>query len=104
MYFRINSDWLWENHPPDTRFSTMIYVSENVLTPEVLQAMYRHKKAIDSIKTKYNDTWGTMCKKYRSINYTISYYKLYSFTLSYTVSLEMLLSARLGNFFSSQET
>ena len=41
----------------------MIYVSDNVLTPEVLQAMYRHKKAIDSINTKYNDTWETMCKK-----------------------------------------
>ena len=25
--------------------------------------MYRHKKAIESIKTKYNDTWDTMCKK-----------------------------------------
>ena len=41
----------------------MIYVSDNVLTPEVLHAMYRHKKSIDSIKTKYNDTWETMCKK-----------------------------------------
>ena len=62
-YSRINSDWLWENHPPDTRFSTIIYVSDNVLTPEVIQAMYRHKKAIDSITTKYGDTWDTMCKK-----------------------------------------
>ena len=25
--------------------------------------MYRHKKAIDSITTKYGDTWDTMCQK-----------------------------------------
>ena len=41
----------------------MIYVSENVLTPEVIQAIYRHKKSIDSIVTKYGDTWETMCKR-----------------------------------------
>ena len=52
-----------ENHPPHTRFSTMIYVSENVLTPEVIQAIYRHKKSIDSIVTKHGDTWETMCKR-----------------------------------------
>ena len=41
----------------------MIYVADNVLTPEVLQAMYKHKKEIDLIETKYGDTWRTMCKK-----------------------------------------
>ena len=41
----------------------MIYVSENVLTPEVIQAMHWHKKAIDSIMTTYGDTWESMCKR-----------------------------------------
>ena len=41
----------------------MIYVSDNVLTPEVLQSMYRHKKGINSIVTKYGDTWESMCKR-----------------------------------------
>ena len=54
---RLNIDWIWEHYPPEVRHASMIYMSENVLTPEVIQAMYRHKKAISSIKTKYNDTW-----------------------------------------------
>ena len=43
-----------------------------------------------------------MCKKYRSINYTISYEKLYSFTLSY-VEIEILPSTRLGIFFFARD-
>ena len=63
IFFRINSDWLWANHPPDIRYSRMIFLSDNVLSPEVIQAMYRHKKSIDSIVTVYGDTWEKVCKK-----------------------------------------
>ena len=41
----------------------MIFLSDNVLSPEVLQAMYRHKKSVDSIVTIYGDTWKKVCKK-----------------------------------------
>ena len=54
---RINTDWLWDHYPPDFRHASIIYMSENVLTPEVIQAMYRHKMSVNAIKTKYNDTW-----------------------------------------------
>ena len=48
-----------------------------------------------------------LCVRSIVINNKISYYKLYSFTLSYvekpTVSLKMLLSTRLGNFFFARD-
>lgn len=38
---RLNSDWLAENFPPEIRFNSLIFVADNVLKAEVVQAMYR---------------------------------------------------------------
>ncbi len=40
---RINNEWLWENFPPELRFSTMLFVADNVLDPDVIRVMYRYK-------------------------------------------------------------
>ena len=32
-----NSDWLWNNFPPDIRYNHVIVAGENVLTPEALE-------------------------------------------------------------------
>jgi hypothetical protein len=34
-------DWLWSNFPNERRFASMIFVADDVLTPEVVQAMFR---------------------------------------------------------------
>ena len=44
---RINTDWLWANFPPEERFATMIFESENVLHPDVIRSMYRVHKEIE---------------------------------------------------------
>ena len=46
---RINTDWLWANFPPEERFATMIFESENVLHPDVIRSMYRVHKEIEEI-------------------------------------------------------
>ena len=59
---RRNTDWLWENYPPDLRFSSMIFVSEdNVLHPDVIRAMYNVHKRIEAIVTEDGLTWSDMC-------------------------------------------
>ena len=61
--FRINSDWLWDNHPPSMRFSTMIFVAENVLNADIIRTMYGIRKQISLIRTSYNETWNDVCQK-----------------------------------------
>ena len=39
--FRLNNDWLFEEFPRDTRFNSMIFTAENVLTADNLRAIYR---------------------------------------------------------------
>ena len=46
---RINTDWLLANFPPEERFATMIFESENVLHPDVIRSMYRVHKEIEEI-------------------------------------------------------
>ena len=59
--FRLNNDWLFANYPRSTRFASLILVAENVLLPEVVQAMYRVSRSIAAIRNINNDTWETMC-------------------------------------------
>jgi len=35
--FRQNTDWLWNNYPPEQRYSSLIFEAEDVLVPEVIQ-------------------------------------------------------------------
>jgi Niemann-Pick C1 protein len=58
---RINTDWLWANFPPETRFASMIFVADNILDPDVIRAMYTVRKGIDNIVTEDGDTWKDMC-------------------------------------------
>ena len=62
MPFRKNTDWLWENYPPDFRFSSMIFEAENVLTPKVIQTMYKIRKKIDAIRISTGETWRDLCQ------------------------------------------
>jgi hypothetical protein len=32
---------LWDNYPNERRFASMIFVADNILVPEVIQAMYK---------------------------------------------------------------
>ena len=41
----------------------MVVKADNVLTPKVIQALYRHHKDIEKIKTKYGETWADVCVK-----------------------------------------
>ena len=60
--FRINNDWLWNNFPPERRYSSMIFVDEeNVLRPEVIRAIYRVHKSVDQFVGGLGDTWQDMC-------------------------------------------
>jgi hypothetical protein len=38
---RLNSDWLFENFPPEVRFNSLIFVGKNVLRADVIRSMYR---------------------------------------------------------------
>lgn len=60
---RLNTDWLWDNFPPTFRYNSIIFESEDILTPEVIQTMYRVRKKVDKIKTeKFGDKWKDMCQ------------------------------------------
>ena len=65
LFSRVNTDWLWDNYPPDQRFASLIFVSEDedgdVLKPEVLQAMYRIRKGVENITSKHGQTWSDIC-------------------------------------------
>ena len=59
--FRLNNDWLFENYPRSTRYASLLLVGDNVLVPEVVQAMWRVSQGIRGIRNANNDTWETMC-------------------------------------------
>ena len=56
---------LWENYPPELRFASMIFIHEkNVLDPEVIRAMYRIHRDVESIVTPSSGKqWSDMCMK-----------------------------------------
>lgn len=39
----------------------MVFVADNVLRPDVIRAIYRRKKAVDAIVTKFGDSWSDLC-------------------------------------------
>ena len=43
------------------RFSFMIFEADNILTPEVIQAMYQVHKNVENIRTENGDTWRSAC-------------------------------------------
>ncbi len=45
--FRVNTDWLWDNFPNERRFASMIFIADNILVPEVIQAIYKVHKSVD---------------------------------------------------------
>jgi len=59
--FRRNNDWLFQNFPRGLRFNTLILTADNILVPEVLQAMLMIRKNVIVIRNEYNDTWEGMC-------------------------------------------
>ena len=60
---RINTDWLWDNFPNERRFASMIFVADNILVPEVIQAIYRVRKSVETLVTSTGDSWQDMCMK-----------------------------------------
>jgi len=54
---------MWDNFPNERRFASMIFVSDNILVPEVIQAMYKVRKSIEDLVTSSGDTWSEMCMK-----------------------------------------
>jgi|FrelakmetLWP11LW_1041352.scaffolds.fasta_scaffold714015_1 hypothetical protein len=49
--FRVNTDWLWDNFPNERRFASMIFIADNILVPEVIQAIYKVHKSVDELVT-----------------------------------------------------
>ena len=48
--FRLNNDWLFEHFPRSLRFNSLILITDgNILTPEVIQTMWKIKKGVDNI-------------------------------------------------------
>ena len=41
----------------------MIFVAPNILVPEVIQAMYRTRKAVEQVVISTGETWSEMCIK-----------------------------------------
>ena len=66
--FRVNNDWLWNNFPPEQRYTSMIFVSEeNILSPDGIQTIYKVHKAVQQLVTKNGDTWDEMCIRVKSL-------------------------------------
>ena len=61
--FRLNNDWLFEKFPRSARFGSLVLVAEDVLVPEVVQAMYRLSRQVAAITNLNNDTWESMCAR-----------------------------------------
>jgi hypothetical protein len=51
LYFRLNSDWLWDNFPNERRFASMIFVANDVLTPKVVQTIYNIRLELFLVRT-----------------------------------------------------
>jgi len=58
--FRKNMDWLDTNFPREIRTHSILYEADNVLTPEVIQAMYKQRKLLQNLKTG-NKSFQDLC-------------------------------------------
>ena len=54
---------MWDNFPNERRFASMIFVADDILVPEVIQAMYKVRKSVEDLVTSSGDTWSEMCMK-----------------------------------------
>ena len=59
--FAVNNEWLWNNFPPDLRFNSIIIKAKNVLTPEVVQAMWALRGRVEALRTSQGRGWSDVC-------------------------------------------
>jgi len=60
--FRRNIDFLDNNFPLEVRYHSVVYTAEDVLTPPVIQAIYKQRKLLNSL-TLGNKTFEDFCRK-----------------------------------------
>ena len=60
---RMNTEWLYNNYPPSLRYTTLVFVGDNVLKADVIRAMYRIRSEIANINTTQGTTWNSLCQK-----------------------------------------
>jgi hypothetical protein len=65
--FRINSDWLNQNHPNERRFGSVIFEADNVLKPEVIQTIFRIRQSMQDLVTPSGATWSDLCLRVPSM-------------------------------------
>jgi len=66
--FSLNYAWLWSNFPPEVRIHSIIIHADDVLTPEVIQQMYKIHKGVFKLKTENNRTWEDTCLRIPVVN------------------------------------
>ena len=63
--FAKNYAYLWENHPPDMRFHSLLFTTDNevdnILEPKYMQRMYQTLKKVQNIRSPSNKTWEDLC-------------------------------------------
>lgn len=64
-----NSEWLWENFPPDLRFHSVIITADNVLEPSVIQHVRR------PLKQLFPKAWNTLGVSFRCSKFTNKWLK-----------------------------
>ena len=57
-----NIDFLDNNFPLEVRYHSVVYTAEDVLTPPVIQAIYKQRKLLNSL-TLGNKTFEDFCRK-----------------------------------------
>ena len=57
-----NIDFLDNNFPLEVRYHSVVYTAEDVLTPPVIQAIYRQRRLLNSL-TLGNKTFEDFCRK-----------------------------------------
>lgn len=69
-----NSEWLWENFPPDLRFHSVIITADNVLEPSVIQHMLKIHEQVAQIQTpKSGLTWAKKCYPMPVVDLNLSF-------------------------------
>ena len=80
---RNNVEWVKQNFPQQIRFNQVIFKSDNVLRPEVIQEMYNLTMRMREVRHS-NQTWEDVCFRVpvistppKCLNKYISYLKLF---------------------------
>merc|ERR1711953_1147986 len=60
--FRKNMDWLDNNFPREFRTHSILYQAENVLTPKVIQTIFKQRKLLEEVKVD-DKTFQDFCIK-----------------------------------------